>query len=694
MPRKILLAFSLLFLFCTNAWSQACNILGQTPQTAFPVCGVDTFHQANVPTCGNGEIQVKGCPPLPPPGYTDKNPFWYRFTCFVSGTLGFLVTPNKLEDDYDWQLFDITGQSPNDVYTNPSLAITANWSGNTSLESARGYTGVTGTTASATDIFVCATNPQELGLGPPYTDASTFSRMPTLIQGHTYLLMVSHYTDSQSGYGLSFGGGTASITDTVKPAMQIAHSNCSGESIYLKLNKKMKCSTLALTDFFISPLLANVKSVTGIGCSSGFDMDSVIINLDNPLPPGNYSVIIKKGSDSSTLLDNCDNAIPEFDSVPLTVFPLQPTPMDSIGPVLCAPNILQLVFRNPMRCNSIAANGSDFTVNGTQAVSIASAYGVNCSSDGFSNIIAVQLTQPIQTAGAFILSLHKGSDGNTIIDECAQETPPDTLAFITADTVSAAFAYSIGLGCIFDTLQYAHDGRNNVNQWSWTFDINGTSITRDSFFLFNDYGSKHIQLACSNGVCTDTSAADILLDNELISRFLIAPSQELCPEDAAAFTDSSFGKIVTWYWTFGDGSTSGLQAPPQKMYPRPSEREGRTYPVGLIVKNDIGCFDTAQINLKVLYNCYIAVPTAFTPNGDGLNDFLYPLNAYKADNLEFRVYNRYGQLVFETKDWTRKWDGKINGNPQGSGTYVWMLSYTDRDTGKKFALKGTTVLIR
>ena len=70
------------------------------------------------------------------------------------------------------------------------------------------------------------------------------------------------------------------------------------------------------------------------------------------------------------------------------------------------------------------------------------------------------------------------------------------------------------------------------------------------------------------------------------------------------------------------------------------------------------------------------------------------LNAYKADNLEFRVYNRWGQLVFETKDWTRKWNGTINGNPQAAGTYVWMLQYTHHDTGQHFSLKGTTVLIR
>ncbi len=99
-------------------------------------------------------------------------------------------------------------------------------------------------------------------------------------------------------------------------------------------------------------------------------------------------------------------------------------------------------------------------------------------------------------------------------------------------------------------------------------------------------------------------------------------------------------------------------------------------------------------DLKVLKSCYIAVPNAFTPNGDGLNDFLYPLNAYKADNLEFKVYNRLGQLVFSTTDWTVKWDGTINGQPQDTGIFVWTLQYTNRDTGKHVFMKGSTVLIR
>ena len=93
-------------------------------------------------------------------------------------------------------------------------------------------------------------------------------------------------------------------------------------------------------------------------------------------------------------------------------------------------------------------------------------------------------------------------------------------------------------------------------------------------------------------------------------------------------------------------------------------------------------------------NCYAAVPSAFTPNNDGLNDYLYPLNASKADQMEFRVYNRMGQLVFISTNISKKWDGKFMGLPQDTGLFIWMLRYTHHDTGEKIFLKGTTLLIR
>jgi hypothetical protein len=70
------------------------------------------------------------------------------------------------------------------------------------------------------------------------------------------------------------------------------------------------------------------------------------------------------------------------------------------------------------------------------------------------------------------------------------------------------------------------------------------------------------------------------------------------------------------------------------------------------------------------------------------------LVAFKANKLNFKVYNRLGQLIFESHDGTRKWDGTFKGEPQDAGIYVWTLSCDLIDTGKHVFMKGSSILIR
>ncbi len=192
--------------------------------------------------------------------------------------------------------------------------------------------------------------------------------------------------------------------------------------------------------------------------------------------------------------------------------------------------------------------------------------------------------------------------------------------------------------------------------------------------------------------CSDTAQVEVKVVNTTQVKAVIAAPAHLCrPYDSLSFSSSSLGDITTWNWNFGNGQTSSASKPPAQYYSIPAAQN--SFVARLAVTDTAGCTDTAYHFITAVDNCYIAVPSAFTPNNDGKNDFLYPLNAYKAINLSFRVYNRTGQLVFETKDWTKKWDGKIGGVEQTTGVYVWMLDYND-PAGRKVALRGTTVLIR
>lgn len=665
----VALNFSLLSLALQTS-AQQCTTLGQNPSTAFPVCGIDTFSQTTVPYCGGKSIPG----PCTYDDLRDLNPFWYKFTCFNKGTLGFLINPNDLNDDYDWQVFDITGHNPDDIYTDVSLFVACNWSG---------FPGLTGATSYGNSLKNCA------GYAYP-----AFSIMPTLKTGHDYILLVSHFTTftpSQNGYTLSFGGGTAVITDPVLPDLKAASASCDATTITVILNKKMKCASLAAngSDFTISSGNSTIISAVSNSCAASFDMDTVQLKLNKPLPPGNYILTIVNGNDNNTLLDNCDRNITPGNKVPVQVLPVQPTAMDSLTTPACAPQSIHLVFKKNILCSSIAADGSDFKITGPSPVTVSSATG-NCV-NGVSSEINLNLTGAIVIGGNYQVRLLNGSDGNTIINECGQQTPAGSfINFSLKDTVSASFTYQLAQGCTADAISFFHNGNNGVNSWLWNLDYAGSSTKQNPTAIYNNFSPKTIVLSVSNGLCSDTATQTIMLANELKATFEV--NNIICPEDTATFVNNSIGNIVSYTWDLGDGTISNLQTPSPEHYPVLLAE--KIYTLRLIVKNNIGCFDTAYNNMKVLKSCYIAVPTAFTPNGDGMNDYLFPLNAFKADNLDFQVYDRRGNMVFHTNDWTAKWDGRIKGEPQDTGVYVWMLKYTNHDTGKKVFQKGTSILIR
>lgn len=653
----------------SSATIAQCTTLGQNPSTAFPVCGTADFVQNTVPICSSRIVPTR-CNDLAP--YEDQNPFWYKFTCFSPGTLGFVITPFDLGDDYDWQIFDITGRNPDEVFTNLALTVCYNWSARE---------GKTGASVAGSGLFNCG------GYSFP-----NFNSMLSLQQDHEYLLLISHFTNSQSGYTLSFTGGTASITDPMDPYLKSVRASCDGTQIKIRLSKRMKCNSLAAdgTDFSLSPAAAAVTSAVSTSCNNGFDLDSLTLTLSNPLPPGNYTLTINNGSDGNTLLDNCKKDIAPGSTLSFDVLPLQPTPLDSITPVKCSPDSLQLVFKKPIRCSAIASDGSDFAITGPKLSSITAAAG-KCNADNLSEIIILKLSTPITRAGTYTIRLKTGTDGNVLVDECGQETPANSQKnFIAFDTVNADFNYQIQNACRENTILCTHDGRNQVNKWNWEFDEIATSNKQNPVFISKKYGDRKIKLSVSNGVCSDSASALINLDNELRAAFDIPAL--LCPEDTARFTDKSIGKITNWYWSFGDNTFSNEQNPLPKLYPKLGVE--KDYNLRLMVQNVANCQDTINGKIRIVRTCFIAVPTGFSPNGDQNNDYLQPLNAYKADNLEFKVYNRQGKMVFQTRDWTRKWDGTINGQAQRAGVYVWTLSYINRDTKKYFFEKGSTVLVR
>lgn len=106
-----------------------------------------------------------------------------------------------------------------------------------------------------------------------------------------------------------------------------------------------------------------------------------------------------------------------------------------------------------------------------------------------------------------------------------------------------------------------------------------------------------------------------------------------------------------------------------------------------------GCEGIDDILIKVYKGPDIYVPSGFTPDNNGLNDILKPIAVGIKELKFFRVFNRNGQMVFFTQQYSHGWDGRIKGVAQSTGTYVWMAEGIDY-TGKTVIRKGVTTLIR
>jgi gliding motility-associated-like protein len=584
LKKLFIFAFFALSAVGGNLYAQACTTLGQNPSTAFPVCGTSIFHQDSVPLCRSHDIYVPGCSYDTTSNYENRNPYWYKFTCFVSGTLNFVIIPENIEhEDYDWQLYDVTGHNPDDVYTDSSLVVTGNWAGTHDS---------TGASATGVNYIQCSSDSNSY--------FPTFALSPNLIQGHNYLLMVSHFLDTQQGYFLSFGGGTAVITDTLPPHINTAsRATCDGTKILVKLNKRMKCSTLAAngSDFSISPPNAIILSAEGFGCTGGFDMDSVLLTFSNPLPYGNYNLIAKNGTDANTLLDLCDKDVPPGETIPFQVLSPMPVPFDSLTNNICSTDSLIIVLPELIKCNSVAPNGSDFFITGSYPVTIAKATPVNCI-NGLTKKIIVHFTSTLLQPGNFQIILQHGSDGNTLLSEC--DTPSvagSAIPFKISPKPVANFTFPSSV-CLpnaefhFGNFSSISNGTENAFTYLWHFDDplsgsnNKSTLKTPTHFYTNTGPFKvNLQVTSNAGCVHDTTLLVNTIHPQPITKFG-SSKDDICLGDAIFFTDSTNsmdGVTTDWFWDLDDTETRNTK---NVLYIYPVDQ---TYNVSLYTINSHGC---------------------------------------------------------------------------------------------------------
>lgn len=142
---------------------------------------------------------------------------------------------------------------------------------------------------------------------------------------------------------------------------------------------------------------------------------------------------------------------------------------------------------------------------------------------------------------------------------------------------------------------------------------------------------------------------------------------ELAIKDPVSFFDESIGEVIDWHWDFGDGFESS-EIDPIHVYDAPGQ-----YEVTLTITDRTGCTSEKRTILNVEKGYEIMIPNAFTPNGDGNNDFFRP-EMRGLTQVQLIIFNTWGEVVWSTRDIESKgWDGTVDGLRAENGNYIYKL---------------------
>jgi gliding motility-associated-like protein len=236
---------------------------------------------------------------------------------------------------------------------------------------------------------------------------------------------------------------------------------------------------------------------------------------------------------------------------------------------------------------------------------------------------------------------------------------------------------------------------NNISAGGQTFQWdfgNGTSSTQiNPTAIFATPGVYTVRLiAIDPTTCNlvDTTFGTVQVLDKPAALFDFNPTPA---EENIITVFSNLSEPAAQYkWLFGDGDS--LITIRRDTLVRHQYAASGLYNVCLITFSEIGCSDTLCRTVEAIVSPLIDVVSAFTPNNDGVNDRAIVIG-FGINRLNFRVFNRWGQMMFESNDPSIGWDGRFNGKPQPMDVYAYTLD-AELLSGEKIKKSGSITLIR
>lgn len=694
-----------LLVWSVPVWSQNgdCN-------TAVSVCE-DVYSIPNSPAGTGNVVEIA-------PGTCNTsgefNSSWYVFTAQETGTFGFILNPNNLNDDYDWSLYDITDNGCAGINSGASPEVSCNSfglfggvQGPTGISSAEGGTGN-------------SNGPGDIN-GPP------FNQDLNVTAGDVYALVVMNFSATLNGYALDFTESNVGIFDNQPPTVTDVTTNCSQNQFTVSLSESCQTSGMVAGNMSVSFEGQDfpVASVSGVSGNADHDF---VINV-NGLGGASGDVTL---TFTNALVDLCGNPLDLTYTFPLagTIDAGIVTTASCDGQdgslIITASGLNGECYTFTLNGAPLAGGGCDsaeatglspgtynIVVNGTVTscpVSFtAEVTDIPLEVDAGEDIVLCDMNTPLDatfSGGVFNwvpqnnLSFNQDSNPSTVVIADV----PGTYTIIAqvsqgnctiADGVDVTF--SIPPALTVEALPANCFGECNgaielVNASGPVSATIGDGFLDGQEIAFTNLCSGEYVL---NVIFGPECAADYDL-------FVDSPPQVIAAFDANPWVTtvnmtevelinlSENADSVSWF-LFHD--PLAVNTEDQWTVDLP-ELPG-VYSIQLTATGENGCTDVFLGNILVEDDFQIFVPSAVTPDFDGINDVFLPRFSYTPERYELVVFNRWGDVIFRTDDPFQAWmlNSRNGEHFIADGVYNWLITAKGKEIEER-ELSGHVVVIR
>jgi gliding motility-associated-like protein len=251
-----------------------------------------------------------------------------------------------------------------------------------------------------------------------------------------------------------------------------------------------------------------------------------------------------------------------------------------------------------------------------------------------------------------------------------------------------AFSYTnvcVGTTASFNDLSTLATG--TIVAWNWNFGNGATSTIQNPTYIYTVQGTFSVSLAVTSSNGCTTSTTQVVTVNIKPNADFSMSGNPIFADETLGLTDLStpVGTINSWLWGFGDGNTS-TQQNTSHLY---DDKGVFTITLSIIDVN--GCADT--VTKDIFVTLLPLVPSGFSPNLDGHNDTLF-VKGGPFKSFYFRVYNNWGEKIFESTEQEKGWDGTYKGQGAPLGAYAWILDVELFNDSKQIRKTGDVTIVK